>query len=64
MSVAICTMGKFIPAVGGTVIERIVEVGGGGSYGLEKSKPHIIVRGVYGEEDDINIKVIKVTEWS
>ena len=67
MSVAIATMGKFWPATGGggtTIVERVVEVGGGGSYGLEKSKPQIIVRSVDDEEDNFNIKIIKVTEWS
>ena len=67
MSISIATMGKFtqFPCGGsGGVIERIVEVevGGGGSYGLEKSKPQIIVRGVNDEEDNFNIRVIKVKE--
>jgi len=67
MSISIATMGKFtqFPCGGqGQIIERIVEVGGGGSYGMEKNKPQIIVRGVDDEDDDFNIRVIKVKEWS
>ena len=67
MSISIATMGKFtqFPCCGdGEIIERIVEVGGGGSYGLEKSKPQIIVRSVDDDEDNFNIRIIKVTEWS
>ena len=69
MSVGLATMGKFSPigCGGGQIIERIVEVevGGGGSYGLEKSKPQIIVRGVdEDDDDDFNIRIIKVKEWS
>lgn len=67
MSVAIATMGKFIPAVGG-IREVEVEVqgsgGGGSSYGWERKKPQIIVNSVFDEEDTIRISVTKVTEWS
>ena len=65
MSVAIATMGKFIPAVGGV---REVEVegagGGGSSYGWEKKKPQIIVDDVFDSEDTLRISVVKVKEWS
>jgi len=67
MSVAIATMGKFIPAVGGGVITKTIEVdsgGGGSSYGWERKKPQIIVDDVFDSEDTIRIKVTKVTEWS
>jgi hypothetical protein len=65
MSVAIATMGKFIPAVGGSVTKIVeVEAAGGGSMGWEKQKPTIVVDSVYDEEDTIRIKVTKVTEWS
>jgi hypothetical protein len=63
MSVAIATMGKFIPR-----FTQEVPVdsgsGGGGSYGWERKKPQIIVNSVFDEEDDIRISITKVTEWS
>jgi len=67
MSISIATMGKFTQfpcgGSGGTVIvEREVEVGGGGSYGFEERKPQIIVRSVDDEEDNFNIRITKVTE--
>ena len=63
MSVAICTMGKFIPRF---PVEVEVDTGGGGgsSYGWERKKPTIVVDSVYDEEDIIRISVTKVTEWS
>ena len=66
MSVSIATMGKFtqFPCGGGgtVIIEREVEVGGGGSYGFEQKKPQIIVRTVEDTDDDFRIRVIKVRE--
>jgi hypothetical protein len=66
MSVAIATMGKFIPAVGSIVKEVEVEGAGGGgsSYGWERKKPQIIVDNVFDSEDTLRISVVKVKEWS
>ena len=66
MSVAIATMGKFIPRF---IQEIPVDSGsgsggGGSSYGWERKKPQIIVNSVFDEEDDIRISITKVTEWS
>lgn len=64
MSVAIATMGKFIPIFGENIVQEVVGVGGGSSYGWNKPKPIVIVDSVYDSDDDLRIKVIKVTEWS
>ena len=64
MSVAIATMGKFIPAVGGVREIEVEGAGGGSSYGWERKKPQIIVDNVFDEEDTLRISVTKVTEWS
>ena len=62
MSVAIATMGKFVPIFGEI---NIVEGGGGGSsYGWEKQKPVVVVDSVYDSDDDLRIRILKVTEWS
>lgn len=64
MSVAIATMGKFA-SISCNKQEVLVDAGGGGSsYGWERKKPQIIVKNVYDEEDDIRIRITKVTEWS
>lgn len=65
MCISIATMGKYwmLPDGGGLVCPG----GGSGSYSsfLEnKKKPQIIVRSVDDEEDNFNIRIIKVTEWS
>ena len=60
MSVAIATMGKFIPAAGGTqVVTQIIDRGSSG-YGYEKHqpKPRVVVRRV---EDDDKVAEIKIT---
>jgi hypothetical protein len=65
MSVAIATMGKFIPRfVEEVPVDVQVAGGGGSSYGWERKKPQIIVNNVFDEEDTIRIRVTKVTEWS
>ena len=65
MSVAIATMGKFIPRFPEEVVVEVQGSGGGGSsYGWERKKPQIIVNNVFDEEDTLRISVTKVTEWS
>jgi hypothetical protein len=70
MSIAIATMGKFVPAVGGTptIVERKVYVGRGSSDGWETvhKKPQIVVSRVEVEEsakrEDIEIQVLSIEE--
>ena len=63
MSVGIATMGMFAPQpCGGMIVE--VDSGGGGSYGFEKQKPVVVVDSVYDSDDDLRIRILKVTEWS
>jgi hypothetical protein len=60
MSVAIATMGKFIPAAGsGQVVTQIIDRGSSG-YGYEERqpKPRVVVRRV---EDDDKVAEIKIT---
>jgi hypothetical protein len=66
MSVAIATMGKYVPIFGSAPTPAPIEIvgGGGSSYGFERKRPQVIVDGVYDEEDNFRIKIIKVTEWS
>lgn len=64
MSVAIATLGKFIPRFTQEVPVDSGIGGGGSSYGWERKKPQIIVNSVFDEEDDIRIKVTGVKEWS
>jgi len=67
MSVALATLGKYVPIFGSTPTPPpVIEVvgGGGSSYGWERKRPQVIVDGVYDEEDNFTIKIIKVTEWS
>lgn len=64
MSVAIATMGKFIPRFPEEVPVQVESGGGGSSYGWERKKPQIIVNSVFDEEDTLRISVTKVTEWS
>ena len=64
MSVAIATMGKFIPRFPVEVEVDSGLGGGGSSYGWERKKPQIIVNNVFDEDDTIRISVTKVKEWS
>jgi hypothetical protein len=74
MSIAIATMGKFIPAVGSggtTIIERIVTVDGGSSYGLQQpmvKKPHVVVSRLFiddekDKKEQIEIEVLSIEEY-
>ena len=70
MSIAIATMGKFVPAVGGTpiVVERKVIVNRGSSDGWEtvRQKPQIVISRVEVEEsakrEQIEIQVLSIEE--
>ena len=62
MSVAIATMGKYIPRFVQQV--TVESIGGGSSYGWAERKPQIIVNSVADEDDIFRISVVKVTEWS
>lgn len=67
MSVAIATMGKFIPAnAGGRVVTQIVDRGSSGyGYGKRQPKPKVIVRRVEssGEEAEIKIILLNVVDY-
>ncbi len=62
MSISIATMGKFIPAAGGSgrVIERIVETGSSG-YGIHytRKKPTVVINQV--SHKDKQKPIIKIT---
>ncbi len=61
MSIAIATMGKFIPAAGGTrIVERIIDTGSSG-YGIHytRKKPQIIINRVV--ETEKHKPIIKIT---
>jgi hypothetical protein len=66
MSISIATMGKFIPATGGTGVQ-IIETGGG-TYGYpmwEPKKPKVIISPFKDKErrkKDIKITVFDITE--
>lgn len=65
MSIAIATMGKFIPGAGATrVVERIIDTGSSG-YGVHytKKKPQVIINKVaVTKERKPNIKITSIEE--